>query len=396
MTARTIPITRPSFGPSEFEAVKATLDSGWVLQGPRVAEFETRFAAMVGSEHAVAMSSCTTALHASVVALGAGPGDEVVVPAFTWVATANVVEQTGAKPVFADIDLDTFNLDERGVPNLITDRTVGIVPVHLFGLSADLESVSDALTGRALWMLEDAACGLGAERRGEHVGTTGQIGCFSFHPRKSITTGEGGMAVTDDARLAGILRSLRDHGSEPLAIADEPASAAMPCFPRLGFNYRMTDIQGAIGVAQLERANAFIEARQRIAARYDQGLGDLDWLRIPRVPDGHTHAYQSYVLLVTLDTPTDLPSERAAQARDGLMRTLERAGIGCRPGTHAPPLTDFYRERYGYRPEDFPAAAIAERLSVALPIFPGLHDDEIDYVIDSIRAYEPLRMTQLV
>jgi dTDP-4-amino-4,6-dideoxygalactose transaminase len=389
MTPRTIPITRPSFGAEELKAVKSTLDSGWVLQGPRVAEFEARFAAMVGAEQAVAMSSCTTALHASVAALGAGPGDEVIVPAFTWVATANAVEQTGAKPVFADIDLDTFNLDDRLVPDLITDRTVGIIPVHLFGLAADVGRIAARLVGLGLWMVEDAACGLGAQVRGNHAGTAGQIGCFSFHPRKSITTGEGGMAVTDDEALAGVLRSLRDHGAEPLAVPHEPASAAMARFPRLGFNYRMTDIQGAIGVAQLDRANAFIEERQRIASRYDEGLGDLPWLRIPSVPEGHTHAYQSYVLLVTLGTEFDASVEPAARARDGLMGRLERDGIGCRPGTHTPPLTDFYRTRYGYRPEHYPRAAAAERLSVALPIFPGLDDDDIDYVIDSIRGYEP-------
>ena len=297
--------------PAELEAVQATLNSGWVVQGPRVAAFEQSFASMVGTEHAIAMSSCTTALHASVLAMGAGPGDEVIVPAFTWVATANAVEQTGAKPVFADISLDTFNLDEAALRRLITPRTVGILPVHLFGLAADLDPILDIAT---------------------HASTVGNRGCCLCPGRRLSRTPsrdyrEDGMLqlpssqVDHDGRGRDGGHGRRRARKHPALSARSrrgsrgrfglPPSAIMPSFPRLGFNYRMTDIQGAIGSVQLGRASwLLIEERIRIARRYDEGLGDLAWLRTPIVPQGHKHAYQSYVLLVTLgeDDPLDGPS----------------------------------------------------------------------------------------
>jgi perosamine synthetase len=386
--SRQIPLARPSFGPEEAAVVAAVLESGWVVQGPRVAEFEQGFAAFVAADHAVAMSSCTTALHASIVALGVGPGDEVIVPALTWIATANVIEQVGATPVFADIRSDTFNVDERLLEPLFTERTVGVVPVHLFGLAADMSGIVEAAHRRGLWVLEDAACGLGAEIYGVHVGTFGEAACFSFHPRKSITTGEGGMVVTNDAGLARTLRSLRDHGAEAVPHAASPAPASMPSFPRVGFNYRMTDIQGAIGIVQLGRAAEFIAERRRIAARYDVALGDLEWLRTPITPEGSRHGFQSYVVMIRLDWDTGLPTERDARWRDGLMQRLEDQGIGSRPGTHAPPLSEYYRTQYGHRPEDFPRAAVAERLSVALPLYPGLTESDIEWVVETIRSYK--------
>jgi perosamine synthetase len=388
LPARTrIPLARPTFGRAEQDAVAAVLESGWVVQGPRVAEFERSFQAFTGADHAVAMSSCTTALHAAVVAMGLQPGDEVIVPALTWVATANVVELTGARPVFCDVRLDTFNLDERLVPGLVTERTVGLIPVHLFGLAAEMDPLVEVARQRGLWLVEDAACGLGTRIHGRHVGLDGDVGCFSFHPRKSITTGEGGMAISRNGDRASLLRSLRDHGSEAPSGEDPPPMGGMPSFPRPGFNYRMTDIQGAIGVAQMDRAGAFIAERQRIARRYDEGLRGLDWLRTPTVPTGFEHGYQSYVVMIDEDRARAYDAE-TYRLRDRLMAMLDQAGIGSRPGTHAPPLSVFYRERYGYRTEDFPRAAAAESLSVALPLFPGLADEDVDYVIETIRSSE--------
>src|SRR5436190_20281339 len=203
-----IPITRPVFGPDELRAVQLPLESEWVVQGPFVQEFEQRFAAYVGVPEAIATSSCTTALHVILAALGVGPGDEVIVPAFTWVSTANVVEHLGAKPVFCDIDLATYNVDVEQLESLVTERTVGIIAVHLFGLSADLDPILELTRRRGLWLVEDAACALGAWYHGRHVGGFGVAGAFSFHPRKSITTGEGGMVTTTDDGIASLVRSL--------------------------------------------------------------------------------------------------------------------------------------------------------------------------------------------
>jgi perosamine synthetase len=241
----TIPITKPFFGDEELRAVQLPLESGWVVQGPYVAEFEEKFAAYTGAAHAVATSSCSTALQIAVAALGVAPGDEVIVPAFTWVATANVVAERGATPVFVDIDLATYNLDVTQLEALVTDRTVGIVPVHLFGLAADLEAVFDLARRQGVWVIEDAACSLGGWYRGRHTGTFGDCGTFSFHPRKSITTGEGGMLTTQRDDVAALARSLRDHGASRSDFQrhEEPGSFLLSDYERIGFNYRLTDIQ---------------------------------------------------------------------------------------------------------------------------------------------------------
>lgn len=386
MSRLPIPLARPRFGDAERAAVLEVLDSGWVVQGPRVAAFERSFADFTGAPHAVAMSSATTALHAAVVALDLRPGDEVIVPAFTWVATANIVEQVGARPVFCDIDLDTYNIDSARAAGLVGPRTVGIIPVHLFGLPADMPAILALAHARGLWVVEDAACALGTRLDGRHVGHAGSIGCFSFHPRKSITTGEGGMAVTADGTLAARLRSLRDHGSDDAPSGPGPASARMPSFPRLGFNYRMTDLQGALGEVQMHGAADSIGERRRIASRYDAGLDELSWLRLPAVPVGATHGYQSYVVLVEPNGRGSADPDRDGVVRDAVMGRLEAASIGCRPGTHAPALSAYYQERYGGSDAAYPAAHAAERLSIALPIWPGLTDDEIDFVIETIRG----------
>jgi dTDP-4-amino-4,6-dideoxygalactose transaminase len=366
-----IPIARPSFGDEERRAVEAALASGWVAQGPRVQEFESRFAAFCGVEHAVAATSCTTALHLAVAALGAGPGDEVVVPAFTWIATANAVTYTGARPVFCDVSLETFNLDPEAMAAAVTERTVGLLPVHLFGLAADMAAVAAIASRHGLWVLEDAACALGTRVGGTHAGGFGAAGCFSFHPRKSITTGEGGMLVTGDGALAERARSLRDHGSSRSAFGRHGAARAYELADHdvLGFNYRMTDLQAALGCAQLERADALLAERARLAARYGEALAGLEWLATPAVPEGETHGWQAYVCLV--DTH---------ERRNAVMEALERDGIATRPGTHDVTATGVYRTG------GFPGAHEAERRSLALPLFPGLSDADQDRVIEGLRA----------
>jgi dTDP-4-amino-4,6-dideoxygalactose transaminase len=386
-----IPISRPYLGEEELAAVQQPLRDGWVVQGPRVADFEERFAAFVSAGHAVATSSCTSALHVAVIALGAGPGDEVVVPAFTWISTANVVEYAGARPVFCDVALESFNLDPDALASAVTERTVGIIPVHLFGRAADMGAVAAVAERHGLWVLEDAACALGTRQAGAHAGTLGAAGCFSFHPRKSITTGEGGMLVTEDDRMAALARSLRDHGASRTDYARHTGAGAFRLaeYPHLGFNYRMTDLQGALGCAQMARVEWILGERARQAAFYERALGDLPWLRTPQVPADEEHGWQAYVCLYAPEEPTPANVDELGARRDTLMAALEREGIATRPGTHAPVEAPLYRERYGLRHGEFPRALVAERLSIALPLFAGLAEHELERVAHTVRRLGP-------
>jgi dTDP-4-amino-4,6-dideoxygalactose transaminase len=383
-----IPITRPLFGPEEEAAVIAALRSGWVAQGPKVAEFEETFSRYVGSRFAVATTSCTTALHLALVALGIGPGDEVIVPAFTWVSSANVVEYVGATPVFADIDLESFNLDPASAEARVTPRTRAIMPVHLFGLSADTDRILDLARRHHLRLIEDAACGLGARYRGRHVGTLGDVGCFSFHPRKSITTGEGGMLITDDAQVADLARSLRDHGASRSDLARHLGRQGflLAEYPHRGFNYRMTDLQAAVGCVQMGRVEGILAARARLARAYDGALRALPWLRPPAVPEGCTHGYQAYVCLYRPEPPALGNVEALHRGRNALMDRLEAQGIATRQGTHAAALTAYYAKRYGVQPSDVPRSALAEKLSLTLPLYAQMTGDEQGRVLAALGA----------
>jgi dTDP-4-amino-4,6-dideoxygalactose transaminase len=386
-----IPISRPYLGDAELAAVQNPIRDGWVVQGPRVAEFEAKFAEFTGAAHAVATTSCTTALHIAVAALGAGPGDEVIVPAFTWISTANVVRFVGAKPVFCDVELDTFNLNPEALAAAVSERTVGVIPVHLFGLPADMQSVATLADRHNLWVVEDAACAFGTKIGWRHAGTFGDAGCFSFHPRKSITTGEGGMLITDDEQLAALARSLRDHGASRSDHArhNAPSAFKLADYQHIGFNYRMTDLQGAIGAAQMDRAEWVLSERTRQAERYRRELADLSWLRLPSVPAEATHGWQAFVCLYAPEEPTLSNLAELHEARNMLMAQLEDEGIATRQGTHAPVDTAIYQELYAFSPEQFPAARIAEALSLALPLFAGLSDEDVSTVIEAIHRLGP-------
>jgi dTDP-4-amino-4,6-dideoxygalactose transaminase len=384
---RSIPITKPVFGLEEMAAIQKPLESGWVVQGPYVKQFEDAFCAFTGAPFAVATSSCTTALHIAVAMLGVKPGDEVIVPAFTWVSTANVVEYMGATPVFCDIDLQTFNIDVGQLSSLITERTVGIIPVHLFGLCADIAPIMDLARRRHLWVVEDAACGLGGWYHGTHAGLFADAGCFSFHPRKSITTGEGGMITTARPELDRMSRSLRDHGASRTDFERHQARAAflLADYNHLGFNFRMTDIQGALGCVQMERAPAILAARTEIARRYDALLAEIDWLEAPFVPEGYVHGYQAYVGLYRPEAPTLDNVAQLHEERNAIMAWLEQRGIATRPGTHAAFLQGYYVEKYGFRAEHFPNAYIADRLSLTLPLYPQMTADDQEFVVMTLR-----------
>lgn len=383
-----IPITRPCFGEKELKAVQCPIETGWVVQGPFVAEFERQFAEFTGAAFALATSSCTTALHTALVCLDVKPGDEVIVPAFTWVATPNVVEYMSARPVFCDIDLDTFNIDSTQIEAHVTDRTVGIIPVHLFGLCADMDPIREIASRHNLWVVEDAACAFGATYSGQHAGTLADIGCFSFHPRKNITTGEGGMLTTSHEGFHARACSLRDHGASCSDHARHTSSDpfVLPEFEQVGFNYRMTDIQAALGCAQIERARWILGERHRRARRYDEMLRDIDWLTTPHVPEGYRHGYQAYVCLlhpeaVRAENMGSLPFQRST-----LMAWLEKVGIATRPGTHAPTLLDYYANKYSLRPEAHAKARVADRLSLGLPLFPQMTDEQQDLVVQQLVA----------
>ena len=379
-----IPITKPCFDDEDRAAIAGPLDTGWVVQGPNVAEFERRFAAYTGAEHAVACTSCTTGLHLALAALGIGPGDEVIVPAFTWVASANVVLYCGATPVLCDVELDTFNVDLADLERRITPRTKALLPVHLFGLPVDMGPLLALAKRHELAVVEDAACGLGARWQGTHVGHIGDFGAFSFHPRKAITTGEGGMVLTNDAGRGALLRTLRDHGSSKSDLARHSGKAAflLSEFNVMGFNYRMTDFQGALGVTQMAKVEWIQARRAQLADRYDALLADIDWLQTPVVPAGDTHGYQSYVCVFRPEAPTMANVDALFEQRNALMMSLEAQGVSTRQGTHAVHGLGLYRERFGLRPEDFPQAWIAERVSLALPLFPTMTDAEQDHVVE--------------
>ncbi len=383
-----IPITKTFFGSEELRAVQLPLESGWVVQGPYVQQFERSFAAFTDAPFAVATSSCTTALHIAVASLGLKPGDEVIVPAFTWVSTANVVEYMGARPVFCDIDLRTFNIDVAQIEALVTPRTVGMIPVHLFGLCAEMKPLLELAHRRGLWVVEDAACGFGAKYAGRHAGTFGDVGCFSFHPRKAITTGEGGMITTSSEDIDRLSRSLRDHGASrsDLSRHHGTGSFLLAEYNMLGYNYRMTDIQGALGCAQLNRADWILGERARRARVYNEQLADLGWLETPIVPAGYEHGYQAYVCLFRPETPTLANVERLHELRNRLMLRMEKQGIATRQGTHAPVTVGYYAQKYDIRPDQFPNAYLADRLSLALPLYPQMTDDEQGRVVEALRA----------
>ena len=388
---RSIPIARTALTAEEIQSVLGPLESGWLVQGPKVKSFEDKWSAFTGAPHSLAVTSCTTGMHLAVAALNLGPGDEVILPAFTWIATANVIEHQGATPIFCDIDPVTFNIDVAQIEGLITKKTVGILPVHLFGLAADMNPIMAIAEKHGLWVVEDAACGFGATYGGQHVGHFGNAGAFSFHPRKAITTGEGGMVTTGDKDLAIKIQQLRDHGAvlSDLQRHLGPKPYLLADHIHAGYNQRMTDIQGALGAAQMERAEAIISERRALAAGFDAAFADLDWLRTPTVSDGFEHGYQSYPCMfrpddITLDTVKIINAQRNAW-----MEELQVRGISTRPATHAVHMLSFYAEKYELTPETFPMAYAANHCSISLPLFHGMTLDEQAQVIDAIRATAP-------
>ena len=385
-----IPISKIDFSNEDKEAVIKVLDSGWVVQGPSVEEFEKRWSEFTGSKYSVAVSNCTNALQLSLSAVGIGSGDEIIVPSFTWIASANAVEALNAKPIFCDIDLDTFNINPDLIEQLITSKTKAIMPVHLFGLSADMYEILKIAKKYNLIVIEDAACGFGSKYKGKHVGNFGLTGCFSFHPRKAITTGEGGMITTNNESISSKLKSMRDHGA---AVSDLQRHMGnkpylLPDFPYAGYNFRMTDIQGALGLTQMKRANEILLKRKAIAERYNEALKEIDWLKLPYQNADYSHGFQAYVCLFSPDKITEKNVELVNRQRNKFMEYLFDKGISTRPGTHAVHNTTYYKEKYKIEPMDFKNSLISEKCSIALPLFPSISDTEFNYIIKTIKAFK--------
>ena len=371
-------ITEPSFDAAELASLKECLDSKWVTQGPMTERFEQMIAAAHGARHALACTSATAALHLSMLALGLGPGDEVIVPALTWVTSAHAAEYVGAKSVFADIDLSTYNLDPAAVEAAVTPQTRAIVAVHLFGLAAPMRELRAIAARHDLAIVEDAACAIATTYEGAPIGTLGDLGCFSFHPRKVVTTGEGGAVTTNRDDLAARVRSLRNHGSGSLPDDGEPTGPwTMSRFDVLGFNLRLSDIQAAVGVAQMSKLEALVADRRAAGVRYDEALAGFAELALPLGGDKAGHTYQSYVVRVT---------EGGRVRRNRIMTALARESIQTRPGTHAVHRLGYYRNKYGLRPEQFGNAALAEDTTITLPIVPFMGAGAQDRVCEALRA----------
>ena len=345
----------------ELEEIAAVLSTGYLTQGPKTAQFERLIADYLGCKYAFAMSSCTTALHLSLVILNVQEGDEVLVPDFTFPATANVVVQLGATPILVDIDLDTYTLNVQDLRKKITSRTRAIIPVHTFGCSADMDPVLKIAQDNRIPIIEDAACAIGTTYHGRFCGAMGDLGCFSFHPRKVITTGEGGMITTNNPALAERIQLLRNHGG---VRADNRYE-----YQEAGFNYRLSDIQGAMGVAQMEKLPTLIERKRLLAYKLKEKLTEVPGIRTPAEPSWGGHIYQSFVILV--DENLD---------RDQIILGLHKRNIETTLGTYALHEQPFFQKKYGYVSGQLPSSQTAFLKSITLPLYPQMSEADLDTI----------------
>ena len=397
------PVTKPYFTEEEGDMIAEALSSGWVAQGPRVAEFEKQIASHEGVAEGIATTSCTTALHLAMKVQGMKKGMDVLTPAFTFVATENSIVATGATPIMVDVRQDTFNIDTASLIQTI-DNTYreeagklvnketgnelwGIVPVHEFGLCCDIRKVNEIAQHYRLQVIEDAACALGAMIGTVHEGAFGNTACISFHPRKSITTGEGGMILTDNATLAKKMREMRSHGSTVSADdRDKGQGFLLPEFPEAGYNYRMNDIQAAMGLAQAKKLDYIIEEKRKCATRYNHLIAsEITALRTPIEPENYFHTYQSYVCMLDLEKLNLHDIDAGGRFRNTLLQKLEDIGIATRQGTHAVHMLGYYRKRFGYQPEDYINSYACDRLSITLPLYMGMTDKDQEYIVKTIR-----------
>lgn len=364
-----IPLAKPYFDSEELDEIKAVLDSGWVSQGPKVKEFENNVVEYLGVKYAVAVTNCTAALHLSLLSMGIKEDDEVLVADYTFPATGHSVLYCRAKPVFCDIDPKTYNIDPSLIEDKITDRTKAIIPVYTFGQPVEIDEIMKIAKDYDLKVIEDAACAFGAKYNNDYAGTIGDIGCFSFHARKGITTGEGGMVVTNNKSIADIIRNLSVFGATSAWDREKSNKFTVPEFTEVGYNYKMSDVTAAIGVAQLQKIDKIIERKRELADYWDDKLQEMEFIESPYVNENVKHIYQSYVVLV----------DRRIN-RNNLIEKLLEKGIQTQIGTYASHVQPVYNSN-----DRCPIALDTFNRSLALPIYYQMKEEDIDSMVESIK-----------
>jgi len=371
-----IPIAKPYLTKDEAQSAYDTILSGWVTQGPKVEEFEKQFCEYTGADHAVAVSNCTTALHLAMIAAGIQPGDEVICPSMSYIASSNSIKYAGGKPVFAEVNPVTYNIDPVHAETLITDKTKAILIVHQIGMPADIDAFKKISEKHNVKLIEDAACAAGSSYKGKKIGSHSELVCFSFHPRKVITTGEGGMITTSNESFYKRMKLLRQHGmsvdnrarhqSEKLIFEDHV---------EVGYNYRMTDIQGAIGIMQLEKLDRIIDERRKIVKRYLEELSDIDCIRLPFEADGYFSNYQSFSIYLKKNAPL---------SRNELMQKMLDTGIATRRGIMNAHKETAYKSEY--KNTKLPMSEDAADNSIMIPLYIPMSDDDVSKVISVLRG----------
>jgi perosamine synthetase len=372
-----IPIAKPYLTVEEAQAAYDTILTGWITQGPRVAEFEEKFAAYTGAKYAVAVSNCTTALHLSMIVAGVGPGDEVICPSMSYVATANCIKYVGAKPVFAEINPANYNLDVNDVAKKITSKTKAILLVHQIGMPADIDAFKDLAAKHNLKLIEDAACAAGSAYKGGKIGSHSELVCFSLHPRKVISTGDGGFITTNREDYYQRMKLLRQHGmSVNDRVRHESSKLIFEDHVEVGYNYRMTDIQASVGIKQLEKLDWIVAERRKIALRYNEAFKDIDQIQLPVEEEGYFSNYQSYSIYLKDDCPV---------SRNEIMQKMLDAGVSSRRGIMTAHRETAYKTEYAGI--SLPVSEKSCDRSIILPLYIPMSNEDIEKVIETFRMF---------